>query len=81
MGKRPETPEEQLLAELAKLQGANDEGFTTAEWAEKMGLTSEHMVKRIKALVMNGKMVIGERKVLKDWDGRARRYIVYRLTK
>lgn len=67
-------------AEMERLWSARpqDEGFTVAEWADRLGWGKHRAQAFIKSAVKSGKMVRGQRFVPQDWDGRSRYYKVYR---
>lgn len=69
------------LAELERLQqsSGNDEGFTGPELREMLKIGEKKFFRLLRAGVQAGKILVGQREVMKDWDGRHRVYTVYRL--
>jgi hypothetical protein len=68
------------LEEATRNDNANT-GFTSAELCEILHMSAVKMQLFLRAGIKSGKIVVGKRDVLKDWDGRHRQYVVYTLVK
>lgn len=73
---------EEWYAELARLsQSENDEGMTSEEIRQLLGMGEKRTARLLKAGVKAGTIKVGQRKVEHDWDGRSRTYLVYMVVK
>lgn len=65
---------------ILDIQRENDDGLTTAEWAEALKCSERRVRAMLKAGVPRGLFSVGKR-YGKNWDGRNMAFQVYRYTK
>ncbi len=68
------------LAELQRLSERSDEGLTTLEWAEQMGVGLNCARQRLRAAQLSGWVIVGKRSTTR-LDGKPTLIPVYRIVK